>query len=168
MNFQFYYEKLINSEQYKKFKKHNPKAYECSCFFILDKSEKNPENKIHFDFYNPKDKKIYSFKVNEDIQLSPIDNFDSRIPRKLSTNHSFELKDFEKLILNKMKKENITGKIQKIIFSMQPLEKKEYLVITVFLSNLKLLKVHIDLKTKKITYFEKKSFFDLIKIVKKK
>ncbi|MCX6743802.1 MAG: hypothetical protein NT116_06255 [Candidatus Parcubacteria bacterium] len=51
---------------------------------------------------------------------------------------------------------------------MQSKDKKNYLLGTIFISGLGILKVKIDLDEKKITDFEKKSFFDMMKIVKKK
>ena len=54
MNFQFYIEKLHNSEDFKKFMKENLDAYLCSGFFIIDfENPKNPDNKSHLDFYIP-------------------------------------------------------------------------------------------------------------------
>ena len=50
---------------------------------------------------------------------------------------------------------------------MQAKDKKNYLLGTIFISGLGLLKVRIDLNEKKIVGFEKMSFFDMIKIVKK-
>ncbi len=166
MNFQFYYEKLINSEEYKKFKKQNPEAYACSGFFILDREKK--DNKACIDFYLKKEKKMFSFKLDGKTEFTEIQNFDPRIPEKISTDHVFELEDFEKLIQEKAQQEKVKGQIKKLLFSLQNLKGTDYFVTTVFLSNLGLLKVNINIPKKKITSFEKKSFFDMIKVVKNK
>jgi hypothetical protein len=165
MNFQFYYEKLINSEEYQNFFREHPGAFPCSGFFVLDK-EKN-ENKIHFDFWLPQDEKMYSFKLDGKVEFVPVENFDKRGYEKIGLNYDFNFEDFEEMIVKRKEVEGIKGKIQKLLFSLQRLKEKDYLVITVFLSNLALLKVNIDISEKKITSFEKKSFMDMFKIVKK-
>jgi hypothetical protein len=169
MKFQFYYEKLTHSKEYKKFIKENPTAYPCSALFILDKENKEKqENKIHFDFFIPKEEKIFSFDLSDGVKLIPIENIEKAIPEKLEMEYTFDLEDYEKLILKEIKKKEIKGNLQKLLFSLQKKNKKNYLITTGFLSNLKLLKIKIDLEKKKIESFENKSFFDLIRIVKNK
>ncbi len=65
-----------------------------------------------------------------------------------------------------MKKENIENKLQKIILSMQKREGKTFLTGTVFISMLGMIAVNIELPEMKIERFDKKSFFDIMKIVK--
>jgi len=166
MKFPFYYEKLTSSEKYKTFLKENPKAYFCSALFILDREKQ--ENKIHFDFYIPEKEKIFSFDLSGEIKIIPIENINKEIPEKLEKNYNFSLVNYEKLILKELENKQIKGTLQKLLFSLQRKEKKDYLIVTGFLSNLGLLKISIDLETQKIESFEKKSFFDLLKIVKNK
>lgn len=166
MKFQFYHEKLINSEEYQKFLKDNPKAYPCSGFFIVDKEK--DQNVVHFDFYLPDEKKIFSFDLSNGVKLIPIDNLDKKVPEKIQLNHTFDLADYEKIIEKEIEKEKVKGTTQKFLFSLQRKDKKDYLVATVFLSNLALIKTSINLETNKIEDFEKKSFFDLIKVVSRK
>ena len=168
MNFQFYYEKLVNSSEYKNFVKKNPKAYPCSSLFILDLEGVGKGNGVHFDFWLPKEKKMNSFRVGEEIQFSEVENFDNRPYEEISVRHDFSFEEIEKLIYDRMLKEDVRGKLQKILFSIQKLEGKEFLVITAFLSNLALLKVTFSLDEMKIVTFEKKSFFDMIKVFKGK
>ncbi|MDP3966451.1 MAG: hypothetical protein Q8Q04_02885 [archaeon] len=168
MNFQFYYEKLVDSSEYKNFVKKNPKAYPCSSLFILDRETGGKGNSVHFDFWLPKEKKMNSFKVGEEIQFSEVENFDSRPFEEISVEHDFSFEDIEKHIQERMLKEGVKGRIQKILFSLQKLNGKEFLVITVFLNNLGLLKVTFSLDEMKIILFEKKSLFDMMKIFKGK
>jgi len=168
MNFQFFYEKLIDSEEYKKFIKKNPKAYLCSCLFIIDREHAGKENKVHFDFWLPVEKKMNSFRVDGKVAFMPVENFETKPFEKVSTSHTFNLEDFEKMILEKMEKEGIKGRLQKILFSLQRLKGKDFLIMTGFLNNLSLLKANISLDENKIISFEKKSFFDMMKIVKRK
>jgi len=51
---------------------------------------------------------------------------------------------------------------------LQKLDGRDVLVGTAFISALGMLKIEIDIKDKKITDFEKKSFMDMMKIIKKK
>ena len=164
MKFQFYYEKLINSEEYLKFKKEFPKAYFCSAFFVLD-NEKS-ENKVHFDFYIPEGPKMYSFKLDRKTEFVNVEQFNPQVPEKLPMNFNFDLKEIEEIIRKEMAEKDIKGRIQKLLFSLQRLKNEDYLIATIFLSNMALLKVEIKLPENKITNFEKRSFFDMIKIVK--
>lgn len=166
MNLQFYLEKLHNSENFKNFIKENSDAYLCSGFFVIDKEGK--DNKIHFDYFLPKEKKIFSFQLEEGIQKVPVEMFDKKIPEKISAEHDYDFDDIEKMIISEMEKERIKNKIQKMIFSLQKLKEKDFLVGTVFVSMLGMLKVHISLSEMKITLFEKKSFFDMMNVLKKK
>lgn len=165
MKFQLYYEKLISSQEFQKFKKENPKAFACSGFFVLDKEKEN--NEVHFDYYLPEEKKMVSFKLRGKIEMVYVENFDKRVPEKLGMNYTFDLEKIENIILKEMQKEKIKGKPQKYLFSLQKLKGIDYLVITIFLSNFALLKINYNIVEKKITYVEKKSFFDFLKIHKK-
>jgi len=164
MNFQFYLEKLYSSEIFKNFIKENSKAYLCSGFFTIDKEGK--DNQIHIDFYIPDSKKMFSFRIEKKIEKIPVEMITKKIPLEVKLDFDFNLEEIEEMIVNEMKKKDIKTKLQKIIFSLQNIKGKNFLVCTVFTSMLGLLKVHIDLKEKKIILFEKKSFFDLMKRVK--
>ena len=166
MNFQFYYEKLVNSEEYQKFVKEHPKAYACSGFFVLDKENSGKNNKIHFDFWLPEFEKMYSFSVDGKVEFVNVENFDKRPFEKIGLNYDFDLRDFEKMIEKRKEKEGIKGNTLKLLFSLQKLDGKDFLVSTVFLNNFGMLKLNIDLDEKKITEFEKKSFLDMFKIIK--
>ena len=164
MNLQFYLEKLHSSDVFKKFMKENPEAHLCSGFFTMDKEGK--DNKRHFDFYVPKLKKMFSFKLEDGVEILPIDIDIAKTPVKLDIDFDFEFEDIEKMIEDRIKEENINSKMQKIILSLQDLKGKPFLVGTIFISMLGLLKIQIDISDMKITEFEKKSFFDMMKRVK--
>lgn len=166
MNFQVYYKKLKGSKEYAKFMKANPKAYPCSSLFILDRETGGKTSSFHFDFWLPVEKKMNSFKVGEDIQFSEVENFDPRPFEEISVEHDFSFEDLEKTILKKMSDDAVTGRIQKILFSLQKLNGKEFLVVTAFLNNLGLLKINFSLPKLEIISFEKKSFFEMFKVLK--
>jgi len=166
MNLQFYLEKLNSSNNFKKFMKENPGAFLCSGFFVIDKQGK--DNKQHFDFFVPKNKKIYSFELENNMQLVPIEGRNGTIPAKISINCDFDFDEIENLISQEKEKHNIKNKIQKILLSLQKVNGKDFLIGTIFISGLGLLKVNIDISENKIIDFEKKSFFDIMNVFKKK
>jgi len=164
MNFQFYLEKLYSSAIFKNFMKESPKAYLCSGFFTIDKEGK--DNQIHVDFYIPDTKKMFSFRLEKKIEKIPVEVITKKIPLEIKPDFNFNFEEIEEMIVNEMKKQDIRTKLQKIIFSLQNIKGKNFLICTIFTSMLGLLKIQIDLKKKKIILFEKKSFFDLMKRVK--
>jgi hypothetical protein len=166
MNSQFLLEKLEDSEEYKKFMKEHPDAYLCSAFFILD-FEQNPENKYHFDYYLPSSKKTFSFEMENEIKLVPLERYDEKVLEKVSSDKHFDFDDIYDKIMKEMEIQKINNKILKMIFSLQNFEGKDTLFGTIMLSGLALLKMTFDISEDKITEFEKKSFFDMMKIVKK-
>ena len=166
MNFQFYSEKLVASDSFKKFMEENKDAFPSSCFFIIDKGGK--ESKQHFDYFIPSSKKMFSFKLEENCEVDPVDLPPEYVPQKLSMDYDFDFSDVEKLVEEEMKKKEIKSKVQKMLFSLQHKDGRDYLVGTVFLSMFGLLKVNIEIKDMKIVDFEKKSFMDMLKVSGKK
>jgi hypothetical protein len=161
MNFRLYLEKLQNSEEFKNFMEANPNAFLCSSFFVIDKT--GNDNKIHFDYFV--NGKLFSFQLEQGIQLVPIETINNQIPEKINE-CDFDFEEVEKMIVDKMKEQGIKNKIQKILLSLQSKDRKCFLIGTVFVSSLGMLKINIDLTEMKITDFEKKSFFDIMKRVK--
>jgi len=167
MNSPFLLEKLENSDEFKKFKKENKDSYLCSGFFIIDLENKIPENKYHFDFYIPSSKKTFSFELEDGVKLVELERFDEKVLEKISMKDAFDFGEIQEMILKEMAEKKINNKILKMIFSLQNFENKEVLFGTILLSGLGLLKMTFDVAEKKITELEKKSFFDMVKIVKK-
>jgi hypothetical protein len=165
MNSQFLLEKLKSSKEFKKFKKENPDAYLCSGFFIID-LENEEFNKYHFDFFLPKSKKTFSFELERGVKLVPLERIDEQIPSKISF-FIFDFEEIEKIILAEMKSRKINNKIQKMIFSLQNVKGKNLLLGTIFIPFFGMIKTIIDVKRKKITDFEKKSFFDMFNIMRR-
>ena len=67
-----------------------------------------------------------------------------------------------------MDKKEIKSKVQKMLWSLQSKDGKNYLLGTVFISMFGLLKVSIDVSDMKLVDFEKKSFMDMLKVTGKK
>ena len=166
MNFQFYFEKLIESKDFKKFVKENKDSFLCSGFFIIDKKDK--ENKQSIDYFVPSINKMYSFKINNNVEMIPIEDYGKGFkPEKIADNIDFNFEDIEEMIQGRMNEDNIKNKIEKLLLSLQAKDEKNYILGTIFISGLGILKVRIDLNERKIVDFEKKSFFDMMRVVKK-
>lgn len=165
MNFQFYIEKLHDSEEYKKFVKEYADSYFCSAFVVLDKQAN--DNKIHIDYFVPGQEEIFSFELENKCRKVKVERYDKIVPLKIDKDIDFDMDEVEKLIYDKIDKEQIKNKVQKIILSLQNYKGQAMLTGTVFISMLGMLKINIDVDKMKIILFEKKNLFDMVKIVKK-
>ena len=168
MNSEFLLEKLKDSSEYKTFVKENKDAYLCSGFFVIDMENKETGNQYHFDFFVSESKKTFSFELENEIKLVPLERIDEKVLEKVAMKDNFNFDEIEKIISREMEFKKINNKIQKMIFSLQNVKGKDVLLGTIFVSGFGMLKVNLDLKDKRITDFEKKSFFDMLNIMRKK
>ena len=76
----------------------------------------------------------------------------------------FDFEKIKKIIFDEIVKRGIKNRIQKILLSLQSKGGKSFLLGTIFTSGFGLLKITINLTEKKVVDFEKKSFFDMMKI----
>jgi len=166
MNLQFYIEKLENAPQFKKFLEENPNTFACSGFFVIDKQ--GSDNKQHIDYFVPEENKIYSFQLENDLQKVPLESIGETTPEQVSFDYDFDFSELEDLISKEMQSRGIKNKVQKLIFSLQNVNGETFLIGTIFVSGLGLIKLNIDIKEKKITDFEKKSFFSMMNMFKGK
>ncbi|MBD3247398.1 hypothetical protein GF378_02145 [Candidatus Pacearchaeota archaeon] len=166
MNLEFYIEKLNDSEEYKKFLKKNKDAFLASAFFVIDK--KGNDNKQHFDYFIPSKDKMFSFSLENGCKKTPVEMVDKNSIKKENAIDLEDLSiDFDKIeerISNEMQAQKVKNKIHKLLLSLQKKDNKDYILATVFISNMGLLKVTINLDGMKIEDFEKKSFMDFLKI----
>lgn len=165
MNTRFYEEKLHASGEFKKFREENPDSYLCSIFLSIDKEKDS--NQIHFDFFVPKTKKMTSFQLNGEIKNVPMEIYDEKIPEKISLDFDIDFWEIERMIAYRMEKEGIKSKMQRIVLSLQRLNGEDFLIGTVFISMLGMIKIRINARKKEILEFEKKSMFDILKVTKK-
>ncbi len=167
MNFQFFIEKLVESEEFRQFKKENKDARLVGGFFSFDIENKGKENKYSLDYFIPSHNKLFSFKLEQGVEMVPAIIQGEQKFNEIAENHDFDFNDFEKIIKDRMQEDKINSNIQKILYSFQNLDNKDYLVGTVFLSGFGLIQINIEIAEKKIIKFEKKSFMDFLKVVKK-
>ena len=165
MNSQFLLEKLKNSQEYKEFIKENKTAYLCSGFFVID-MENNGNSQYHFDFYVPESGKTFSFELEGGVKLIPLER-DEQVLEEVSMKNHFDFDKIREKILTEMELKKINNKMQKMLFSLQKVKGKDMLLGTIFISNLGLLRVNVDIDSNQITDFEKKSLFDMMKMVRK-
>lgn len=168
MNFKFYIEKLFDSESFKEFIKENKDAFPASGFFIVDKQ--GADNKQHIDYFIPSKREMFSFNLEDNCKKVPVeivDSFSLKKENQINLENDFDFERIEKMIEAEMWEKKIKNKIHKFIFSLQGKNGQDFILATVFISNMGLLKVIVDLKEMKITSFEKKSFMDFIRIKKK-
>lgn len=165
MNSQFLLEKLNSSEEFKNFEKENKDAYLCSGFFVID-MENETGNQYHFDFFVPESGKSFSFELEQGIKLVPLERY-GQVLEKISFNSHFDFEEIEKIISREMEMNKIKNKVQKMIFSLQNVKGKDMFLGTIFVSGFGMIKANIDLKEKRLTNFEKKSFFDMLNIMRK-
>lgn len=185
MNIQFFLEKLKGSDEFKKFRKENPKCYLTSCFITLDIEGREKNNQYHIDFFAPASGKDenelgtwWSFKLEDGVVLEQLQKMDLtgvelpdfiKNPAKITAKSTIGFDEIQRLIQEEMDKRNITNKIQKIIMVLQKQidsEDEEKYVCTVFISGLGLLKVIIEDTNDgggKVVFFEKKSFFEMMR-----
>lgn len=203
MNLQFYVEKLVSNEHFKKFMKEHRHAFCCSAFFVIDYSGK--DNKQHFDYWVPlrgKRKlpqntpdqiettaspsaypteqgnktssslreefgKMVSFQLEQGGEAVPVEDIGDFTPQEISLDLDVDFDSVFDMIQKRMEEEKIKNKLQKMLLSLQKKDGAHFLVGTVFISSLGMLKVAINLDTMNLVSFEKKSFFDIMKIRKK-
>lgn len=165
MKLQSYLIKLFASDEFKKFKKEYPDSYFCSAFFSIDKV--GEDNQQHLDFYIPSTNKMFSFQLEKGFEYFPLEFYDERVPNVLKDNFDFDFEEVERMFVRKLEKEKVDKKIQKMLFSLQNLDGKEYIIATIFVSGMGIIKMVYEILLKKIVSFEKKSFFDLLRIKKK-
>ncbi len=167
MNFKFYIEKLCDSSEFRDFKNENADAFLCSGFFSIDKKGGDSQN--HLDYFVPSLNKMFSFKLKDGVEKVPVEDYgNSFVPEKVGDGLDFDFGEIEKMIEEGMVKEKVNKKVEKILLSLQGKDGRNYLIGTVFVTGLGMIKIKIDLDEKKIDAFEQKSFFDILRVRKKK
>ena len=164
MNLQFYVEKLNSLDDFQEFISNNPDAYLCSGFFVIDKGGK--DNKSHLDFFIPGTREMVSFHLEESGKKVSLRSMDGKVPDIIS-DLTLDFGKIEDLIFKKMKNEKMSNKIQKIIVSVQKSEGKTMAFCTIFTSMFGIIKTGVSVPENTLIGFEKKSLFDIVKIMKK-
>lgn len=171
MKVDHYLKKVEKSEDFKKFKKQDSKAYLCSFFFIRDYEEKQNETQV--DFYSPKTKMIVSFKVNGKVERIAVDKkaetitHKKFIPKPLKDKINLEIDVVKPTIIDEMHNRSMADEIKKILAVLHIMDDRVVWNCTCFLKGMGLLQAHVEDKNESVLFMEKKSFFDLLKFVKK-
>jgi len=112
--------------------------------------------------------RIISFQLENNCNKTELENFEDKIPAQIFDDYNFEFDKVEKLVLDKMQEKEINKELQKILVSLQNIEGVDFLVGTIFTSGFGMSNFKIDLREMIVTDFEQKSFFDVMKIMRKK
>jgi hypothetical protein len=154
------YEKLITSEEYKGFRKHEKKAYLTHAALI---TEANTKNSWEFGFYNKETDKITAFSTNP-VKRHPEDEAfkkEGATIKKLDIEKiSTTYKEINALIEQYRKKNYPSEQIMKIIAILQNLHKQLW-NITLITKSFSIINIKIDAKTKEILSASKSSIMDL-------
>lgn len=111
---------------------------------------------------------MVSFALESGIEQLPIETFSKEQIKKIAINYDFDLDEINEVIEREKIYKGVDKKTQKILLSMLNLDGKDFLVGTVFVTGLGMLKVTLSLPELKVIDFEKKSFFDMLNVFKKK
>jgi hypothetical protein len=161
-----YIKKVKESKEFKGFIKENPGAYLCSLFFIRDFTEKKNETQV--DFYSPKKKIIFSFKVNGKVEKAPNKKAETMahkkfIPKPLIENTKMDIDEMKDTLTDEMHNREMAYEIEKVLAFLNMVDDKPVWNCTGFLRGLGLLQTHVDDETNSVLFMEKKSLFDMIK-----
>ncbi|MCX6749622.1 MAG: hypothetical protein NTW17_02660 [Candidatus Pacearchaeota archaeon] len=170
MKVSHYIKRVKESDEFKKFKKEDPKAYLCSLFFIRDFTEKKNETQV--DFYSTKKKCIVSFKVDGKVERTINKKAETMthkkfIPKQLNEKIKLDIDEMKDTLTDEMHNREMTYEIEKVLSFLNMVEGKPVWNCTGFLKGLGILQAHVDDETNSILFMEKKSFFDLIKFTGK-
>ena len=166
MKAQHYIKKVKESQVFKELLKEDSGAYLCSLFFIRDFIEKKNETQV--DFYSPKKKTIFSFKVNGKVEKAPnkkaktIEN-KKFIPKPLMEKTKLDIDEMRDTLTDEMHNREMAYEIEKVLAFLNIVDGKPVWNCTGFLRGLGLLQTHVDDETNSILFMEKKSLFDMIK-----
>jgi hypothetical protein len=158
---------IKKSDEFKEFKKKNPKAEICGGFFILDYVSN--DNKTSIDYLLGES--VFSFTLKDSGKVYLDENRydhlpdDPKFPKliPIDPNISIELDDLKSIAGTKKLDEGISAKFNKIIAVLQSKDGKSIWNLTCMMEELIILNILIDAKTGEIIKFERKSMMDLIK-----
>jgi len=156
-----YLKRLITSSEFKKFKKKDGKAYLCAGFFVLD--FETGKNLHQIDYYSPKNKKIATFILDNEIQSKLSEGANKKKPEELKGDIKLDLDKLRGIVGDEMKNQGITYNIHKIIAVIQNIEGKKVWILNCITSDMGLIKADIDDTTGNILKFEKINLFDSIR-----
>jgi hypothetical protein len=157
MDFKESISKLKKSEEYKKFKSENKSSYMCAGFFIVDFLGKQNTSQINFQI---DEANVAAFSIGDNVTLK----IEELMVKKKIPKLREEIKsDVEEVVLEvkkEIKKNDIRGKISKIMMVLGA--EKDFTIwnITCFLEAMQILNMHVDAISGKVVKFQKMSIKD--------
>lgn len=166
MSLQDTYNKIGESEVFKKFIEENPNAELCAGFFILDFISNDSKKSLDFKLKD----KIFTFELKDDgyvkmseDELIKIQNSPELL--KIAPEIKVELNELKGLAGIEALEKGISAKFNKIIAVLQRQiidnKKLQFWNLTCMLDGLIILNIQIDSETGEIIKFERKSMMDV-------
>lgn len=160
--------KVRESEPFKSFIKEDPKAYLCSVFFVRDFTDNHNETQV--DFYSPKKKVIVSFKVDKKVERiadkkPETMKHEKFIPKLLNEAIKMDIDAIKPTLLDEMHNRGMTYEIEKVLAFLSLADDRVFWNCTGFLKGLGLVLAHIEDSSESVLYMEKKSLFDMLKVI---
>lgn len=164
MSFQNLLKKLRKSSDFKNFKQKHKGIFLFSAFFILSPNLEIETQQL--DFFLGKGKAV-TFYVNREIKHK-IDEFNPQSEiTALDENIKIDIKDLKGILkaelLNRSLKES---EINKVVVILQKTNNKQIWNLTCMLTNLKILRLHVDCFTGEVIESKQGSIFDFIQVKK--
>lgn len=166
-NFDSTLEEIEKSDCFRKFKEKNKSAFLCAGFFVVDYEGGNGVVQKQLD-YCIGEEDIYTFILGDVVNMKKaetIEGHKENLPR-LSKDMGVDLDDVENILREKLREENVSEKLLKVIAVLQVHENKQIWNLNCVLSGMQILRVHIDCESGDVVKFEKKNMLDFVKKVK--
>lgn len=164
MSFQESLKKLKTSKEFKKFKEKNKKSFLFSAFFILDSNLDIETQQLDYFLTN---KKVAIFIINDKIKYKTDDFSPSDKITALDENIKVDINELKEIIKKEIEKKSLQAfDINKAIVVLQKIKGKQLWNVTCILSNLKILKMHIDCFNGKVLESKETSVFNFISVKK--
>jgi len=165
MSFKTAIQKLESWPQFKQFKAKNKKAFLFSAFFILNSSLEIESQQL--DYFIGKNK-VVTFVINDTIEqkkdiISPNTKLTS-----LNKNIKVDLDKVKKIIEREINERFLTEfKLSKVFVVLQKIGNVQLWNVTCLMSDLKILRLHIDCFNSKILEAKEESLVDFMSFQKK-
>ena len=161
--------KVMGSAVFKDFMKEDPKAYLCSLFCVRAFNGEADETQV--DFYSPGKKEIISFKLEKGIERIPVNKkaetltHKKFVPKPLEADIKMDADKLGPTLLDEMHNRGMTYEVTKLLAFLTIVDGEAVWNCTGFLKGLGLIQAHIEDSSGTVLFMDKKSFFDLMRVV---
>ena len=162
MKIEPYFQKLNESNVFKKFKEKNPKAYLSAGFFVIDFEDNKNIHQI--DYFNPENSKMTTFILDgNEVEEKDSESANTLVPSEIKQKINIDLDILKGMVEDEMKNRTITNKIQKIIAVVQNIDGKLIWNLNCITTDMGIMKVHIEDDSHSIIKFDKVNLFEAVR-----